>query len=45
MKIEFWCIGKTNEPYLTEGIEKYLKRMGKYIPLEFKPKKVIRINF
>lgn len=36
MKIEFWCIGKTNEPYLTEGIEKYLKRMGKYIPFEFK---------
>lgn len=36
MKIEFWCIGKTNETYLSEGIEIYTKRISRYIPYELK---------
>ncbi len=36
MKIEFWCIGKTNELYLQEGIGIYNKRICRYIPYEMK---------
>ena len=36
MKIEFWCIGKTNEAYLQEGIDIYNKRIGRYISYEMR---------
>jgi 23S rRNA (pseudouridine1915-N3)-methyltransferase len=34
MKIKLMVTGKTDEPYLIEGIEKYLKRLVHYIPFE-----------
>lgn len=34
MKIKLIAIGKTDEGYLIEGIEKYLKRLKHYIALE-----------
>jgi 23S rRNA (pseudouridine1915-N3)-methyltransferase len=30
MKISIWCIGKTDEKYLEDGISKYLKRLTHY---------------
>lgn len=30
MKISIWCIGKTDEKYLEDGISKYLKRLSHY---------------
>ena len=35
MKIKLIAIGKTDEAFLTEGIEKYLKRLKHYHPVEF----------
>lgn len=35
MKIELWAIGKTNEKYLEEGINLYLKRLKHYLNFEF----------
>ena len=34
MKITFITIGKTEEKYLLEGMEKYLKRLKHYIPFK-----------
>ena len=34
MKVEFWVIGKTNEHYLKEGIELYIKRLSHYLPFQ-----------
>jgi 23S rRNA (pseudouridine1915-N3)-methyltransferase len=34
MKISVWCIGKTDEKYLEEGISKYLKRLSHYCRIE-----------
>ena len=34
MKITLLCVGKTEEKYLNEGIEIYLKRLKHYIKLE-----------
>lgn len=34
MKIKFITIGKTEEKYLLEGMEKYLKRLKHYIPFK-----------
>ena len=34
MKIELWVIGKTNEPYLKQGIELYVKRLSHYLPFQ-----------
>lgn len=34
MKIECWFIGKTNETYLTEGIELFIKRLKRYLPIQ-----------
>lgn len=31
MKITLICIGKTDEPYLIDGIEKYMKRLKFYV--------------
>lgn len=36
MKVEFWCIGKTDETYLLEGINKYSKRLANYLSFEYK---------
>lgn len=34
MKINIWFIGKTDEDYLSIGIEKYAKKLSHYIPTE-----------
>jgi 23S rRNA (pseudouridine1915-N3)-methyltransferase len=36
MKVAFWCIGKTEETYLIEGIQKYTKRLSNYLSFEYK---------
>jgi 23S rRNA (pseudouridine1915-N3)-methyltransferase len=36
MKIEFWCIGKTNEDYLNAGIAVFQKRIQKYNSFDIK---------
>lgn len=36
MKITLLAIGKTGTKYLQEGIEQYTKRIGHYVPFEFK---------
>lgn len=36
MKIMLLVIGKTDEPYLEEGITKYYKRLQHYIPFELR---------
>ena len=30
MQVQFWCIGKTNEKYLQQGIDIYAKRLSHY---------------
>lgn len=35
MKIECWCIGKTAERYLDEGIQKYVRKLPHYLPFEW----------
>lgn len=35
MKISLWTIGKTNEPYVKEGIEDFTKRISRYFPVEW----------
>ncbi|MFN6944983.1 MAG: 23S rRNA (pseudouridine(1915)-N(3))-methyltransferase RlmH [Cytophagaceae bacterium] len=35
MKIKIYTIGKTDEAYLKEGIEKYLNRLKHYISIEY----------
>lgn len=32
MKVLFWVIGKTNEKYLSAGIDIYVRRLGHYLP-------------
>lgn len=34
MKIQLLLIGNTSTPYLKEGIENYVKRIGHYVPFE-----------
>lgn len=36
MKVHLWCIGKTEERYITEGLKDYVKRLSHYIPFEYK---------
>ncbi|MDQ2720153.1 MAG: 23S rRNA (pseudouridine(1915)-N(3))-methyltransferase RlmH [Bacteroidota bacterium] len=36
MKIFFWSVGKTHEPYVKEGIELFTKRISHYYPVEWK---------
>ena len=36
MKIQFWSLGKTHEPYVKEGIEMFTKRISHYYPVEWK---------
>lgn len=35
MKLQFWTIGKNNEPYVREGVEDFTKRISKYYPVEW----------
>lgn len=34
MKVITWCIGKTADDYLRDGIERYAKRLPHYLPFE-----------
>ena|SRR5450432_4085749 len=36
MKIYFWSVGKSHEPYVKEGIEIFTKRISHYYPAEWK---------
>ena len=35
MKIQFWAIGKNNEPYVKEGVADFTKRISKYFSVEW----------
>jgi 23S rRNA (pseudouridine1915-N3)-methyltransferase len=35
MKIQFWSIGKTNEPYVKSGVEDFTKRISNYFKVEW----------
>jgi 23S rRNA (pseudouridine1915-N3)-methyltransferase len=35
MKLQLWTIGKTNDAYLKEGCDQYLKRLPHYLPFEY----------
>lgn len=35
MKLSFYSIGKTNEPYVKEGIAEFTKRLNRYYPTEW----------
>lgn len=34
MKVHFWAIGKTNEAYLSTGIDVYARRLQHYLPFD-----------
>ncbi|HEV2832318.1 MAG TPA: 23S rRNA (pseudouridine(1915)-N(3))-methyltransferase RlmH, partial [Hanamia sp.] len=36
MKIYFWSVGKTHEPYVKDGIDLFTKRISHYYPVEWK---------
>jgi 23S rRNA (pseudouridine1915-N3)-methyltransferase len=36
MKIHLWSVGKSNEPYVKEGIEMFTKRISHYYAVEWK---------
>jgi 23S rRNA (pseudouridine1915-N3)-methyltransferase len=44
MKITLLTIGKTSENYLTEGIQKYSKRINRYVSFEIKVIKDIKAS-
>jgi 23S rRNA (pseudouridine1915-N3)-methyltransferase len=35
MKLQFWAIGKNNEPYVKAGIEEFTSRIEKYFKVEW----------
>ena len=35
MKIQFWSIGKNNEPYIKTGVEEFTHRISKYYKVEW----------
>lgn len=35
MKIQFWSIGKNNEPYIKAGVEEFTRRISKYYKVEW----------
>lgn len=42
MKIEFWSLGKSHEPYILPGVEDFTSRIRHYFPVEWRimiPKK------
>ena len=36
MKVAFWNIGRTDEAYLNDGIQQYIKRLGNYLTFEYR---------
>ena len=36
MKIVLMAVGRTQSDYLVTGIDNYIKRIGRYMPMEFK---------
>src|SRR4051794_35710845 len=48
MKIQFWSVGKANEPYVNEGIDVFTKRISYYYPIDWKiispPKNAANFN-
>lgn len=35
MKLHLWTIGKTNDAYIKEGCDQYVKRLPHYLPFEY----------
>jgi len=35
MKISFWSVGKTNEPYIKAGVEEFTRRISKYFKTDW----------
>jgi 23S rRNA (pseudouridine1915-N3)-methyltransferase len=35
MKLQFWAIGKNNEPYIKTGVEEFTNRINKYFKAEW----------
>jgi 23S rRNA (pseudouridine1915-N3)-methyltransferase len=35
MKISFWSIGKSNEPYIKSGVEEFTSRINRYFKVEW----------
>jgi len=35
MKIQFWSVGKSHEPYVKDGIEMFTKRISNYFSIEW----------
>lgn len=35
MKLAIFSVGKPNEPYIKEGVDKFTKRIGHYYPIEW----------
>ena len=35
MKIQFWAIGKNNEPYVKPGVEEFTNRISNYFKVEW----------
>ena len=42
MKVTIWAIGKTNEKFLIEGVDKYLKRLKHYCKLDYEEFKDVK---
>ena len=36
MKIHFWSVGKTHEPYVKQGVDVFTERVSRYYPVEWK---------
>ena len=35
MKLQFWTVGKTHEPFVKEGVDVFTKRIANYYPVEW----------
>ena len=48
MKIQFWSIGKVNEPYIKPGVDEFTNRISKYFKVEWNiipvPKNAATLN-
>lgn len=42
MKMSIWCIGKTDDKYLVDGIDKYLGRLKHYTKIEYEVLKDVK---
>lgn len=36
MKLQLWSVGKEHEPYISEGVEDFTKRISRYYPVEWR---------